>query len=110
MTPTERLFDVYEPRTAYAIHLRRAGRFCEHAKSEARKTACDFDEIFTRETSYPELRINDLMAELWAARCYAEAANAAYQSECAYRAEVVCAAKSGKPIPERPCAESTNQS
>lgn len=58
----------------------------------------------------PAERLHELMAELWAAKCYAEAANAAYQAECAYRAEIVCAVKQGKPVPERPCAESTNQS
>lgn len=54
MTPTERLFDVYEPRTANAIGLRRTGRPCEDAKSAARKIVCDFDEVFTRETTCAE--------------------------------------------------------
>ncbi len=54
MTPTERLFDVYEPRTANAIYLYRAGLPCEDTKAAARKITCNFNEIFTRETQCAE--------------------------------------------------------
>ena len=54
MTPTERLFDVYEPRTANAIYLYRAGLPCEDTKAAARKITCNFDEIFARETQCAE--------------------------------------------------------
>lgn len=54
MTPAERLFDVYEPRTANAIYLHRAGRPCEDTKAAARKVVSNFDEIFTRETQCAE--------------------------------------------------------
>lgn len=110
MTPTERLFDVYEPRTAFAIRLSREGRPSEDAKAAARKITGGFDEIYEKEARPADVRIHGLMAELWAAKCYAEAAEAAYQREASYLAEVICAVKNGKPIPERPCAESTNLS
>lgn len=54
MTPTERLFDVYEPRTANAIRLYRAGLPCEDTKAAARKVISNFDEVFARETQCAE--------------------------------------------------------
>lgn len=54
MTSTDRLFDVYEPRTAFAILLSRMGRPSEDAKAAARNIARNFDEVFTRETTCAE--------------------------------------------------------